>query len=55
MQTSEGGNGDEDFEDRFLQCFGLVDPISSTGHSASEVHIEDREQRLKKQSENSPW
>jgi hypothetical protein len=57
LQIGEGGNGDREFEDRFLQCFGLVDPVVPTGptRTASETTAEEREQTLKRQSQTSPW
>ena len=57
QQIVEGGNGDGEFEDRFLQCFGLVDPVSTNRptRSASEASAEERERMLKRQSESSPW
>lgn len=51
--SAEGGNGDREFEDRFLQCFGLVDPVPTS--TASETTAEEREQSLKRQAQTSPW
>jgi hypothetical protein len=58
VQIVEGGNGDREFEDRFLQCFGLVDPApvpSREPRTASETSAEERRLTLKRQAETSPW
>ena len=58
VQVVEGGNGDRDFEDRFLQCFGLVDPApvpSREPRTASEASAEERRLTLKRQAETSIW
>ena len=58
VQIVEGGNGDREFEDRFLQCFGLVDPApdpSREPRTASEASAEERRQSLRRQAETSPW
>ena len=55
LQIAEGGNGDREFEDRFLdrefedrflRAFGLMDSVAS---------VKEREQKLKRQSQTSPW
>ena len=54
----EGENGDHEFEDRFLQCFGLVDPAPSRSgptRTNSEPTAEDKDITLKRQAQSSPW
>ena len=54
----DGGNGDREFEDRFLQCVGLVDPtpvLSGPTRTASEASAEERKLSLKRQAQTSPW
>lgn len=54
----EGGNGDREFEDRFLQCFGLVDPAPSPDRqprTASEASAQERLLSLRRQAQTSPW
>ena len=43
---------ESDFEDRFLQCFGLGDPELGQSSQSGEG---EREEQLRVQSENSPW
>ena len=56
-KIAEGGSSDCDFEDRFLQCFGLVDPVlpASQSRSSSGTTADERAHKLKRQSESSPW
>lgn len=48
---------EQDFEDRFLQCFGLGDPVQMgpKDRSGTEEERSDREEKLKQQASNSPW
>ncbi|XP_019853875.1 PREDICTED: 3-phosphoinositide-dependent protein kinase 1-like [Amphimedon queenslandica] len=48
---------EQDFEDRFLQCFGLGDPskTESKARSGTEQDILDREEKLKQQASTSTW
>lgn len=52
-----GGEGDIEFEERFLQCFGLGDPeTASTKKPVARTDSgEAREKLLKEQQTNSPW
>ena len=55
-----GGEGDEEFEERFLNCFGLGDPNAASAknavsRTASQPNAEEREELLKEQKKNSPW
>ena len=56
-----GAEGDDEFEERFLQCFGLGDAEEgSTGkklvaRTASQPSEEEREKLLREQQANSPW
>ena len=53
-----GGNGDREFEDRLLQCFGLVDPAplpSREPRTSSEASAEERALSLRRQADTSPW
>jgi len=50
-----GDTGSEqDFEDRFLQCFGLGDPDVQP-RTASQSNAQDRSETLRKQAKESPW
>lgn len=51
---------DSEFEDRFLQCFGLGDPDQQRAAqpiavNADELNSSQRDELLKKQSQDSPW
>ena len=46
---------EQDFEDRFLQCFGLGDPDVSKPLTRSGSEQEEREKKLKEQTAKSPW
>lgn len=48
---------EQDFEDRFLQCFGLGDPdLSGTrDRSSTEQEAVEREEKLKVQASTSQW
>ena len=57
MGTSDGDN---EFEERFLQCFGLGNGDAVTKRrivrrTDSEPEEEVRDKTLKEQSKNSPW
>ena len=53
------GSGDQDFEDRFLSCFGLGETESNVKRpvtrTPSQPDGQEREQLLKQQAKNSPW
>lgn len=54
----ETGSAEPELEDRFLQCFGLGDPESSSQkHKAvtRTLSSEERETMLARQSKESPW
>ena len=48
---------DDEFEGRFLQCFGLGDEASGSTKETPEAEKSDndRETALKEQAKNSPW
>ena len=47
---------ENDFDDRFLQCFGLGDPESSSHNpSSSQLEVQERKDKLRLQAERSPW
>ena len=52
---------DNEFEERFLQCFGLGDPDQQTvtkktvTRTPSQPDPTEREELLKRQAKNSPW
>ena len=56
-----GTEGDREFEERFLECFGLGDEEekdsqrSDVHRTDSEPTAEEREKQLKGQKVNSPW
>lgn len=53
---SVGDTGSEpDFEDRFLQCFGLGDPDAKSIPRAASVDERSEEEKLQKQIKESPW
>lgn len=48
---------EQDFEDRFLQCFGLGDPDlpGTRDRSSTEQEAVEREEKLKMQASTSQW
>ena len=57
----DGDKTDDEFEERFLQCFGLGDPESHTvakipvARTPSQPDPVERDELLKRQAKNSPW
>ncbi len=58
-----GSEGDREFEERFLECYGLVDGgsdqsserSSTVPRTDSEPTGDERERLLSEQKVNSPW
>ena len=54
-QVGDTGS-EQDFEDRFLQCFGLGDPdVKPAPRNATQSDAQERHEKLKKQTKESPW
>ena len=57
----DDGDKDDEFEERFLQCFGLGDPESKSvaktpvARTPSQPDPLERDELLKRQAKNSPW
>ena len=58
----DGSEGDREFEERFLECFGLGEggasestPRQAVSRTSSEPTEEEREKLLKEQKVKSPW
>lgn len=56
----DDGETDDEFEERFLQCFGLGDPEVTTSkkpvaRTPSQPDPLERDEQLKRQATNSPW
>lgn len=58
----DGADRNDGFEERFLQCVGLVDADAegagnktAVTRTASQPSEEERERMLKEQCTNSPW
>ena len=54
-QVGDTGS-EQDFEDRFLQCFGLGDPdVKPEPRTTTRSDAQERDAKLKKQAKESPW
>ena len=57
----DDGEPDDEFEERFLQCFGLGDPEQQPAakkpvtRTPSQPDPTEREELLRRQAKNSPW